>query len=183
MKIKALSTLLILAFALTGAAWAENWIHVRVEGDGGEEKVTVNLPVSLLSAAAALIPKEVHDEAHIEIDELDLDWHDLMALWQEIKDAPEATFVTVETKNETVKVRKEGDYVIVKTTERDEDGAQVDVQFPLAVIDGLLSGPEGTLNFEAALQALVAHGPGNLVSVHDDDETVRVWIDDQNEAD
>lgn len=182
MKTKALSMLLLLVFTFTGAAFAENWIHVRVEGKGGEENVTVNLPVSLLSAAAALIPADIHEEAHLEIDDLDMDWHDLMALWQEIKNAPEATFVTVQTKDETVKVRKEGDYVIVKTTELDQGGADVDVQFPLAVVDGLLSGPEGTLNFEAALQALVDHGPGNLVSVRDGDETVRVWIDDQNEA-
>ena len=182
MKTKALSMLLLLALTLAGTAFAENWIHVKVESDGGEENVTVNLPVSLLSAAAAMIPKDIHKEAHIELDELDMSWDDLMNLWREIKDAPAATFVTVETDDETVKVRKEGDYVIVKTTEREDDGAQVDVRFPLAVVDALFSGADGTLNFEAALQALVDHGPGNLVSVRDDDETVRIWIDDQNET-
>lgn len=145
--------------------------------------MTVNLPVSLLSAAAAMIPDQVQEDARIEIDELDMDWSDLMTFWQEVKNAPEATFVTVETQDETVKVRKEGEFVTVRTTESSEDGAEVNVTVPLAVIDGLLSGPEGTLNFQAALEALVAYGPGNLVSVRDDDETVRIWIDDQNETD
>lgn len=183
MKIKALATILLLAFTLAGAAAAEHWIHIKVEEGDGDEKVTVNLPVSLLSAAAALIPAEVHEDARIEIAELDMDWEELMAFWQEVKRAPEATFVSVETPDETVKVRKEGDYVLVKTSERTDEGAEVDVKLPLAVIDALLSGPEGQLDFQAAIDALVAHGPGNLVSVRDQDETVRIWIDDQNETD
>ncbi len=183
MKLKVLATILLLTLTLTAAAAAEHWIHVKVEGDG-DEQVTVNLPVSLLSAAAAMIPDEVQEDARIEIDDLDMDWDDLMNLWREVRDAPEATFVTVKTDTETVKVRKEGDYVVVKTTEldADADGTEVDVKLPLAVVDALLSGPEGTFNFEAAIEALVAHGPGNLVSVRDGDETVRVWIDEYNEA-
>ncbi len=182
MKFKAFAMLLCLTVAFTGAAAAEHWIHIKVE-DGDNERVTVNLPVSLLSAAAAMIPDQVQEEARIEIDELDMDWADLMTFWQEVKNAPEATFVTVETDDETVKVRKEGEFVTVRTTDRNDDGAEVNVTVPLAVIDGLLSGPEGTLNFQAALEALVAYGPGNLVSVRDDDETVRIWIDDRNETD
>ena len=80
-----------------------------------------------------MIPEEFDDEARIEIDDLDMDWQDLMNLWEEIRDAPEATFVTVQTRDETVKVRKEGDYVLVKTTELGDEGAEIDVKFPLAV--------------------------------------------------
>ena len=69
MRTKATSILLILMLALTGAAMAqqaEKWIHIRVEenaGDRDAETVTVNLPLSLVSAAVALIPQEVTDEA------------------------------------------------------------------------------------------------------------------------
>lgn len=179
--IKAFAAALFLFFALATTAAAEHWIHVKVDGKN-DERVTVNLPVSLLQSAAALIPAEASEEARVAIDDLEMDWNDLLAFWQEVKTAPEATFVTVETPDENVKVRKEGDYLLVRTTELSEDGANVDAQFPLAVVDALLSGPEGTLNFQAALEALAAHGPGNLVTVRDGDETVRVWIDDQNEA-
>ena len=179
MKTKALSLILTLSLFFGGAAFAEQWVHVKVEGDG-DERVTVNLPVSLMRAAAAMIPQEAHDDIHVAIDDLEMDWNDLLAFWEEVKNAPEATFVTVESKDDTVNVRKEGDYVTVKTVEG--SGGQVDVKFPLAVIDALLSGPEGTLNFEAALDALADHGPGNLVTVRDGDETVRIWIDDNNLA-
>jgi len=169
-------------FALTTSAFADSWIHVKVDGQG-DEKVTVNLPVSLMRSAAALIPQQdVNDDIHVAIDDLDMTWDDLLAFWQEVKAAPEATFVTVESGDETVKVRKEGDFVLVHSLEGQTTGAQVDVKFPLAVVDALLSGPEGKLDFSAALDALATFGPGNLVTVRDDDQLVRIWIDDRAEA-
>jgi len=181
MKFKTLTLALIFAFTFTGSAFAERWFHVQVESDG-DERVSVNLPISLMRSAAALIPQEANEEIHVAIDDLDMSWSDLLTFWEEVKNAPEATFVTVESGDETVKVRKEGEFLVVKTTDASEDGAHVDVTFPLAVVDALLSGPEGTLNFEGALEALANYGPGTLVTVRDGDETVRVWIDDQNEA-
>ena len=187
MKTKAIHMFLILLLALstTTAFAAEKWIHVKVDGDD-DEQVTVNLPLSLISAAAALIPEEARQDAQHEMevafDEFHLQWGELMKFWQEVKNAPEATFVTVQTRDEKIRVRKQGQFVLVETTEASPDGTQVDVRFPLAVIDALLSGPEGTLNFEAALNALADQGDGHIVSVRDGEQTVRIWIDEQNEA-
>ncbi len=182
MRHKTLFALTLLTLTFTGAAAADQWIHLKVENTQDDELVTVNLPFSMLHAAVAMIPEEVKAEGEIAIDELDMDWNELMALWGEIKNAPEATFVEVETPDEKVVVKKEGEFVLIKTTERSEDGANVDVKFPLTVVDALLSGPEGTFDFAAALQALADYGPGELVTVRDGDETVRVWIDDRNES-
>ena len=188
MKTKATRILLILLLALTTttAFASEKWIHIKVEEGDGDEQVTVNLPLSLISAAAALIPEEARDEAHremtIALDDLHLEWSELMNFWDQVRNAPEATFVTVQTRDEKVRVRKEGDYVLVETTETSDRGTEVNVKFPLAVIDALLSGPEGSLNFEAALNALAEEGDGHIVSVRDGDDTVRIWIDDKNEA-
>ena len=187
MKTKAIPMFLILLLALTAttAFAAEKWIHIKVN-DGNDEQVTVNLPLSLISAAAALIPDEARDQAQREVevafDDLHLEWSELIQFWEEVKKAPEATFVTVQTRDEKIRVRKEGMYVLVETTESSSRGTQVDVKFPLSVIDALLSGPQGTLDFEAALNALAAEGDGHIVSVRDGDDTVRIWIDEQNEA-
>ena len=178
-----LPLLLLAALTFAGAAAAEQWIHVKVENHHDDEMVTINLPFSLLNAAVAMIPADIQADGRIAIDDLDMDWNELMELWREIKNAPEATFVTVETRDEHVVVRKEGDFLVIKTTEHTEHGADVDVKFPLAVIDALLSGPEGTFDFQAALSVLADYGPGELVTVRDGDETVRVWIDDRNETD
>lgn len=188
MKPKAILTCTILLATLfaRSASAADKWIHIKVDSDK-DERVTVNLPLSLVSAAAALIPDDVrHDVNHeieVALDDVHFRWDDLMKFWQEVRKAPEATFVTVQTRDQTVEVRKEGDFVLVKTTEvTSSRGTDVDVKFPLAVVDALFSGPEGTLNFEAALQALAEAPNGHIVSVNDRDATVKIWIDEQNEV-
>ena len=183
MRHKTLFALTLFALTFAGAVAADQWIHVKVENAHDEELVTINLPFSMLHAAVAMIPEDVKADGEISFDDLDMDWDEMMTLWGEIKNAPEATFVTVETQDEKVVVKKEGDFVLVKTDERSEDGANVDVKVPLLVVDALLSGAEGTFDFAAAIEALADYGPGELVTVRDGDETVRVWIDDQNETD
>jgi hypothetical protein len=187
MKPKAIALFTILLALFAGSALAaEKWIHINVISDD-DERVTVNLPLSLVSAAAALIPDDVQHEVNREIevalDDVHFRWEDLLTFWREVRNAPEATFVTVQTRDEKVEVKKEGHFVLVKTTEvTSSRGTQVDVKFPLAVVDALFSGPEGTLNFEAALHALAEAPNGHIVSVQDRDATVKIWIDEQNEA-
>lgn len=187
MKFKTSAPLAVLfSIFLAGSAMADQWLHVKVEGSG-DERVTVNLPLSLMEAAVAMIPEEVttdlEGEIQVAIDDVDMDWQDLRNFWQSVKDTPEATFATVETQNETVEVKKEGAYLKIRTTELRGNGADVDVQLPLAVVDALFSGPDGTINFAAAVRALAEEGDGHLVQIKDGDETVRVWIDDNDTAD
>lgn len=184
-----LAILLLVAglFATTaGASAQDQWIHVKVEGGHDGENVTVNLPLSLLSAAAAMIPQdaleEAYDDVEIELDELSMSWDDLQDLWDQVRDSPDATYVTVQSRDETVKVWKEGDFLKIATTEAGDRGTEVDVTFPLNVVDALFSGPGRRPDFQAALQALADHGPGNLVSIRDGEQTVRIWVDDRNES-
>ncbi len=182
MKIKIILSILLLCSALgASAAVADQWIHVKIN-DGGSDEVSVNLPMSLLSAAVRMIPDDVSAEAEIALDDLNMGWDDFRLFWEEVKDAPEATFVSIKSGDDRIDVKKQGQFVLV-TSDESHDGTQVDVKFPLAVIDALLSGPGDQLNFEAALQALADFGPGNLVSVRDGDTTVRVWIDNRNATD
>ncbi len=182
LKYKTLGLAALLFTVMTwNAAAAEQWIHIRVHG-ADSENVSVNLPVSLLHAASALIPPEVHQKGKIAVDDMNLSWQDLMNFWQAVKQAPQATFVTVESKDQNVEVKKEGNFLLVKTVERSDKGANVDVKLPLTVVDALLSGPEGTFNFQAALTALAAQGTSDIVTVRNGQETVRIWIDDNQTA-
>ncbi len=174
-------TLALVVSAGVAAADSDLWLHVKVDESGGA-KVTVNLPIGIVEKAMSMIPAEEWNQGHVMIDGRH-DWSiaQLRELWNEVSDTPDMTFVTVEDDGEQVKVWKEGDYLKVRAIE-DEDGADVNVQIPARVVDALLSGEGEELNFRAAIGALAAEGEGELVTVNDDDDRVRVWVDHIAEA-
>ena len=173
----------VLFFVASGLLAQERWFHVRVTETGVDPtNVAVNMPLSLIEAALKLVPEEVHKEMDLELNEVDFDLDDLRQFWKDVKDVDDATFVTVESADETVKVAKEGDLLVARTTERTADGAQVDVRFPFAVLDALFQGTgEHELDLVGAARALAQYGDGDIVTVNDGNSQVRVWVDDVNE--
>ncbi len=173
-----ISILLTLALLTGGVATASDlWLHVKVLEHQGA-KVTVNLPIALVEKASAFMPKKHMRHIRFDHGHLDADVEDLRELWQEVRNSPDMTFVTVEEDHENVRVWKQSGYLYVEV--RDGDDEQVDVKVPLEVVDAFLSGEE--VDFRAAVQALVDHGQGQFVEVRDDDDSVRVWVDDVAEA-
>ena len=174
----------LVALALSGAAVlsaAENdlWLHVKVEEDN-DTKVTVNLPMSVVGKALPMLPAEHFNAGKMHLDEMDMSISEMRELWQEVQATPDATFVTVEEDDETVKVWKEGGYLMVSVIE--DGGENVEVRVPARVVDALLSGDGDELNLVGAMEALVNEGEGQLVQVTGEDETVRVWVDRVAEA-
>ena len=170
--------------AASGVLAQERWFHVRVTEGGAEPThVAVNLPLSLVEAALQLIPEEVKREIDIELNEVDFEIEDLRKFWEDVRHLDDATFVTVESPDETVKVAKEGELLVARTTERSAGGAQVDVRFPFAVLDALFQGTEDhTIDLVGAVRALAQYGDGDIVTVDDGETRVRVWVDDYNEG-
>jgi hypothetical protein len=76
-------------------------------------------------------------------------------------------------------VSKSGDLLLIRVRE-DGDEEKVEVKIPIAVVDALLSAPDGKLNLAAAIKALGEHGHGDLVTVRDRESHVRIWIDGAN---
>jgi hypothetical protein len=58
--------------------------------------------------------------------------------------------------------------------------SQVEVKVPMKVVEALLSGSKDELDIAAGLHALAGQGDVELVSVKDDDNTIRVWLDSKN---
>lgn len=175
-----LTVVLCFASAASVAAASDLWLHVRVdEADGA--KVSVNLPLSMVEKALPMIPEEHLDHGRVVFDEWEVTMEELRELWQEVKGSPDMTFVTVEEDNEHVRVWKEGDYLLVAVRE-DDDSTKVDVRIPAPVVDALLSGEGSEMNLHAAIEALVVQGEGELVTVSDDEDQVRVWVDRFAEA-
>jgi hypothetical protein len=177
--VAALAAFLLVA---AGASAQERWFHVVVN-EGGEDaaNVTINLPLALIETALKLIPTEVHEEMNIEFSEAGIDLEDLRDFWQEVSNSDDATFVTVESGDETVRVAKEGDFLVARTEQHTADGAQVDVRFPFAVLDALFAEGSESLDLAGAIRALADYTDGDIITVTDDNTSVRVWVDSQNE--
>lgn len=173
------SALLSLALAAGPAFAADDlWFHVKVREKGGDNaNVTLNIPVSFLQSLMPMVAKQADlHGGRIAIEDKDVSTEDLRRVLTALKDSPDATFAEVETDNEKVIFYKQGDYLRAETREG-KGGAEVNARFPISVLSALLSGNGNELNLQAALDALVEHGPGDLVTIRDGETSVRVWID------
>ncbi len=155
------------------------WLHVRVEEPRNESKVNVNLPLPVVEAALQMAPEHVAKDGRFRFSEhcKNLKVADLRRIWKELRATGQAEIVSVEEKDEKVRVAKDGDHVVVHVEKPSHKDA-VHVQVPVAVVDALLSGDGDELNLGAALGELQKLR-GDLVQVNDEESTVRIWIDER----
>jgi hypothetical protein len=174
----ALMVCLTAGTALAGADG--HWLHVRVdEGDDDGEKINVNIPLSVVMAILPAIESDDFRGGRINIGRGEIEDIDLHELLNAFKDAPDADFVTIEGRDESIRISKERGFLLVSV---DDDDERVRVRLPLDVVDALLSGGDGELDILAALDALADHGGGDLVTVESDNESIRVWIDTDSDG-
>ena len=178
MRTLTLCTILVaasLGLARGAAADSDLWLHVKVHEKEGGARVSINLPVTAVEKMAAALPA---DAQNVRIDgDHQVKAADLRKMWHAVKDSPDAEFVTVEKADEHVRVAKRGNYLVVRAVDRGDRNSQVDVKIPATVIEALLSGTGDQLNLQAAFQALARHGSGELVTVDDGGDSVRIWVD------
>ncbi len=159
------------------------WIHIEVnenEAEADASKVKVNLPLSVVQIALEAAPEKIVDQGRIRMHHIDkdLDVEDLRRMWNELRSAPESEWVTVEQKEETVSIRRQGDQILIEVDDR-KDGDKVNVQVPLTVVDALFSGEGQELNLKEAISELKSLR-GDIVRVDDGETKVRIWIDEKD---
>jgi hypothetical protein len=117
----------------------------------------------------------------IRLRDRDYDVDELRRIWRQLEDGPDATYVTVNDPDSKVKIAKRGGYLVMTALERGDgrDGENVEARIPVSVVGALLSGSGDGLDVGAALRELVRYGEGELMTVVSDDETVRIWVDDE----
>jgi len=182
---------LALAAALlapTPALAADAWLHVRVEKTGADpETVSINVPLDLAAKVLGAVDDEHLRGGKVVLDAEDHADVDLAAMWKAVREAPDAEFVTVKSRSENVRVAKDKGFLVVLADEQadgEDRRSTVRVKVPLAVADAMF-GPanaKGELDLIAALRELQRSGQGELMTVEDGEETIRIWIDDRNEA-
>ena len=152
--------------------------------------------------AEKVLPAINKDRLHngkVRIDHAaEMDGVDCRALLEAIKNTKDGEFVTVQAHDSDVKVAKQGGYMLVHITEKrwsegkdtkeskdakSTEKSRVEVKVPMKVVEALFSAGKDELDVLAALRALSAHGDTELVSVKDEENTVRVWLDSKNTAD
>jgi len=159
------------------AAPADRWLHVKVEDSKSGEKVRVNIPLRVAEQVLPAIHVDVLQNGRIKVREIETHGVDLRALLEAVRGLDDGEFVTVESKDETVRVSKEGGYLIARMQEQTGSQDDITVKVPFALIDALLSGEPDELNILAAVRKLNELGDEVYVHVTSRDESVRVWVD------
>jgi hypothetical protein len=166
-----------LAQAQVGSAAA--WLHVRVE-EGKGSKVSVNLPLTVVEVALKSAPDTIATDGKFHVGRAghNLSVADMRRMWTELKNAGDTEIVSVEDKDETVKVARRGDLVQVRV-DRPGSGEEVRVDVPVSLVDAALAGDGDTIDIKALVREL-AKRRGDVVHVNEKDNKVRIWIDETN---
>ncbi|MCA9752342.1 MAG: hypothetical protein R3B81_08375 [bacterium] len=177
MKLLRLIPIVALMIPVVASAGDDSrWLHVAVDDDG--DRVRVNVPLTVVTAALPLIEADEFHHGRVRIDDMDLEPEQIVTLLRAIRDAQDGEYVTVEDGRDTVKVRKEGKFLHVDIREDDDD--TVNVRMPIEVLSALVSGEDDELDILAALDVLSKYEGENLVTVNDDGAAVRIWVDRKN---
>lgn len=163
----------------------DRWLHIRVTNPSkNEETVRVNLPLELAEKVLPTINKDRLHRGRVRFDDIDCHGVDLRALVEAVRSSKDGEFVTVQSKDSDVRVAKRNGTLFVHVHEKNHPRrSEVEVKVPMKVVDALFSGDKDELDLVAGLRALSSQGDTELVSVKDEENTVRVWLDSKNVAD
>jgi len=173
------------------AASRDRWLHVRVDDpDSKGEIVRVNIPLELAEKILPTIDKDQFHKGRVKIDHFDCNGVDFHALLNAVRDSKDGEFVTVQDRDQDVRVAKQNNYFLVHVTDKegskdskDHRRSNVEVKIPMKVVDALFSAGKDEVDLVAGLHALALQGDTELVSVKDHEQTVRVWLDSKNVSD
>jgi hypothetical protein len=163
----------------------DRWLHVRVTNPGrNEETVRVNVPLELAEKVLPTISRDRLHSGRVRFDDIDCHGIDLRALLDAVRASKDGEFVTVQSKDSDVRVAKHNGTLFVHVFEKNRPKkSEVEVKVPMRVVDALFSAGKDELDLVAGLRALSSQGDTELVSVKDEENTVRVWLDSKNVAD
>lgn len=186
---KHLLPLLLLPALLLGlsrpAAAAGPYFHLVIDGGDrarhgdGSGRVSIDVPVGFVQALAALIPDGIRSDAKLVIDDREIAPAELRKIWREVRRLPDSRIATFEDRDGKLTVAKAGGHLVFRASDARGEKGEATVRIPAPVVDALLSGAPGELDFAAAIDALARNGRGELVAVTGDRDTVRIWVDDR----
>src|SRR5262245_57704275 len=98
-----------LASGTARAASETRWLHIRVEERSGNgESVKVHLPLSMIQSMAPLLDDVDVDTGTLRFDDKDFDAAELRKVMEEVRKAPDAEFVTIDSEESHLRFAKSG---------------------------------------------------------------------------
>ena len=169
---------LVLTMVLAPAALAADdaYLHIRMEDQSGAVS-SINLPASSIGNSLPGLPAGMLEDGTITIEGAEIDLYKLRQLWVAMRDLEDATFVSIDTNEESIRLKKEDDFLVARSTPKTDTGRLLEARIPSAAVDALLSGADNQINLTAALETLASYGGEDLVTFSDPTMSVRVWVD------
>lgn len=175
-KITVLAATFILIAGFALATEETRWVNVNVTEHGEGTNVEVHLPLNLVLSVLKSVDVDNFHRGHIDldIDDADVDWAEIFAA---VKDAPDGQFVTVNSPDANVSVRKQGGTLLIDVNEIEGDHGNVKVTVPVEFMDALSINESSQIDVAALLESFDRLPNGDLVTVESDEANVRVWIE------
>jgi len=168
--------ILVAGFALAGEE--TRWVNVHVNDNTDGTNVEVHLPLNLVLTVLKSVDVENFHRGHVDLDiddaDMDIDWPELLAA---VKDAPDGQFVTVDSPDAQVSVRKEAGTLLINVDETDGENAKVKVTLPMQFMDSIFINEDDQIDIAGLLESLDHFPNGDIVTVESDEANVRVWIE------
>ena len=179
---RAIMTLGILVLVTSAAMAQDRWLHIRVqEADMADYAVSINMPLTAVEAFLShselddLRDGKLHLGDHAEFDGVDL--HEILLA---LRDAPDSEFITIRSRDDSVRVAKDSGYLLVHVDDR--RGDRVRVRIPMEVVDVLIDAEGEDVDVVRLLDALAVLDGTDLISVDSDETRVRIWIDSDHDG-
>lgn len=158
------------------AAEEQRWLNVHVTETAEGATVKVHLPLELVLSVMRSVDVDGFEAGRVDLHthDADIDWPTILA---SLKDSPDGEWVTVESPDADVTVRKQGGTLYINVAEHSDDQATVEVTLPASLIDAVQVDEEDRIDIAALLEAFDDLPNGDLVKVTAPDATVRVWVE------
>jgi hypothetical protein len=167
---------LVLVLSIGGTVAQDLWLHIHVRDfEDDDATININMPLSAIrsflshSDAHHLRDGKIHLGDHAEIDGIDL-----REILTALRDAPDSEFITIRSREESVRVAKEDGVLLMNIDE--SDGERVRIRVPMEVVDILLEGEGEEIDVDRMLEALEYLDGTEILTVDSDDSQVRIWI-------
>lgn len=181
MKLRGIAVVVLGVALLAPVVRAEEkapWIHIRVtEGKDQTSKVNLNLPLSLVDVALDVIKTDAVKDGRIKVEGTTITVAQMRRIWAELKKTGDADFADIQDGDNTIKVAKKNEKLMVTVREGKAGKKTVYAELQQSVVDALLAGDGDTLDLKGAMAMLQTAQRGELVRVDDQDNNVRVWIE------